>query len=106
MSQFINRLDHWPKKLEGMNLNLRTSNEANLITLPPLEPNMTHEDHIIHDDVCILAAHWKHDSMKQLVKSLSVLDGVAFHIRLLTHVSLQQLQSSLVFLTSPTARRR
>lgn len=95
-SKFLNRLDKWPDKLESMRLNLQMSDETNLVPLPPLTPNATPTDKIIHGDVCILAAHWKHDSMKQWVKSLSVLEGVAFHIRLLTHVSMQQLQSSLI----------
>ncbi|KAK0436349.1 hypothetical protein EV421DRAFT_1907966 [Armillaria borealis] len=93
---FLNHLDKWLDKLESMHLNLQISDESNLVSLPPLEPNTSPMDEIIHSDICILAAHWKHDSMKQWVKSLSVLEGVAFHICLLTHVSLQQLQTSLV----------
>ncbi len=79
-----------------MCLNFQMSDKMNLVPLPPLTSNATPTDGIIHGDVCILAAHWKHDSMKQWVKSLSVLEGVMFYIYLLTHVSLQQLQSSLV----------
>ncbi|PBK86313.1 hypothetical protein ARMGADRAFT_1086784 [Armillaria gallica] len=82
---FLNRLDKWPDKLESMRLNLRMSDETNLVPLPPLTPNVTPTDNIIHGDICILAAHWKHDSMKQWVKLLSVLEGVVFHIHLLTH---------------------
>ncbi|PBK94309.1 hypothetical protein ARMGADRAFT_1029448 [Armillaria gallica] len=84
-SKFLNHLDKWPDKLESMRLNLQMSDETNLVPLPLLTPNATPTDKIIHGDVCILATHWKHDSMKQWVKSLSVLEGVAFHIRLLTH---------------------
>ena len=88
ISKFLNRLDKWPDKLEYMHLNFWMSDKMNLVDLPPLGPNATRTEEIIHGNVCILASHWKHDSTKQWVKSLSVLEGVAFHIHLLTHVSL------------------
>ncbi len=95
-SKFLNHLDKWLEKLESMHLNLQMSDEMNLVSLPPLTPNTTPTNEIIHGDICILATHWKHDSMKQWVKLLSMLEGVAFHIHLLTQVSIQQPQSNWI----------
>ncbi len=57
---------------------------------------------ILHKDICLLVNHWKHELAKNWLKVLCVLDGVAFHIRLLCYVSTPYI-AFLVFLTSVAA---
>ncbi|KAK0493731.1 hypothetical protein EDD18DRAFT_1356181 [Armillaria luteobubalina] len=57
---YLKRLDDWPNKLDDLRIALQI-------------------------DVCLLASHWKHESTKNWLKALSVLDGVSFHMRLLCY---------------------
>ncbi|KAK0445274.1 uncharacterized protein EV420DRAFT_1648412 [Desarmillaria tabescens] len=82
---FLRRLEGWTHKLDEIATSLHMYNERRMVPLPPLQPDATMNHEILHADICLLANHWKHESVKNWLKVLCVLDGVAFHIRLLCY---------------------
>ncbi|KAK0474615.1 hypothetical protein IW261DRAFT_1422904 [Armillaria novae-zelandiae] len=57
--------------------------EQTSIPLLAVVPGRDEGEVVLHNDVCLLTNHWKHESAKSWLKALCVLDGVAFHIRVL-----------------------
>ncbi|KAK0435451.1 uncharacterized protein EV420DRAFT_1653205 [Desarmillaria tabescens] len=84
---FLRRLESWPQKLAEIQTSLHMYKERASTPLPPLALGASFTQEILHSDVCLLAHHWKHESAKNWLKVLSVLDRVAFHIRLLCYHS-------------------
>ncbi|PBK65611.1 hypothetical protein ARMSODRAFT_430394 [Armillaria solidipes] len=83
--QYLNRLDDWCQKLENIRTSMRLYEMNSTLTLPPLPQGATQNQAILHTDVCFLANHWVHESTKTWLKTLCMLDGVAFHIRVLCY---------------------
>ncbi|KAK0474127.1 hypothetical protein IW261DRAFT_1569191 [Armillaria novae-zelandiae] len=77
---YLKRLDDWPRKLEQIQTSFRMYSERTSIPLPAVVPGRDEGEVILHNDICLLANHWKHESAKSWLKALCVLDGVAFHI--------------------------
>ena len=100
--KFLKRLDGWTQKLTEISTSLRIYNEKKVAPLVPLQPTTMGNNEILHKDICLLANHWKHESAKNWLKVLCVLDGVAFHIRLLRYVSTPYI-AFLIILTSVAA---
>ncbi|KAK0457075.1 uncharacterized protein EV420DRAFT_1480949 [Desarmillaria tabescens] len=71
----------------GRNANKSTGQlETLVLFLRRLEGWMHKLDEIATSlHICLLANHWKHESAKNWLKVLCILDGVAFHIRLLRY---------------------
>ncbi|KAK0217453.1 hypothetical protein EDD85DRAFT_797934 [Armillaria nabsnona] len=64
----------------GQNTNKSTGQLKTLVL-----PTTIGNNEILHKDICLLANHWKHESAKNWLKVLCVLDGMAFHIWLLRY---------------------
>ncbi|KAK0474515.1 hypothetical protein IW261DRAFT_1422820 [Armillaria novae-zelandiae] len=80
---YLKRLDDWPRKLEQIQTSFRMYSERTSILLPAVVPGRDEGEVILHNDICLLANHWKHESAESWLKALCILDGVTFHIRVL-----------------------
>ncbi|KAK0472652.1 hypothetical protein IW261DRAFT_1424247 [Armillaria novae-zelandiae] len=69
---YLKRLDDWPRKLEQIQTSFRMYSERTSIPLPAVVPGRDEGEVILHNDVCLLANHWKHESAKSWLKALNL----------------------------------
>ncbi|KAK0221317.1 hypothetical protein IW262DRAFT_1296041 [Armillaria fumosa] len=74
--QYLRRLDDWPGKLEQIQTSFRMYTEQTSIPLPAIMLGRNEGKVILHNDVCLLANHWKHESVKSWLKALCILDAL------------------------------